>query len=119
MKFAVGVWDALFGEKVEIQSTAEDGSPIRRRVTKKWLEMMQRHGTMGPAVRVHMLHPISGYSVEWWKIGTDVDAKTVSEFQDAAGDIYALTVFESGKPKVGVFRKDLWEQARKDLQRLE
>jgi hypothetical protein len=119
MAFAVGLWDAIFGEKIEINLSAPDGSPINRKVTKKWLEQMEREGKMSrierdsSQVRVHMLHPSSGYSVEVWTVGTDVDAGTVRQYQDEAGDIYAITAFKGGKPRVAVIRKDLWEEGRK------
>lgn len=41
---ALGVWDALFGEKVELE--LPDGS--KRRVTKKWLDKMVREGKARP-----------------------------------------------------------------------
>jgi hypothetical protein len=119
MAFAVGLSDALFGERVEVNLRAPDGSPIKRRVTTKWLEQMERQGRMSrierdsSQVRVHMLHPSSGYSVEVWTVGTDVDAETVRQYQDEGGDIYAITAFKDGKPRVAVIRKDLWEEGRK------
>ncbi len=118
MNFSVGPWDALFGEKVEIHLRGPDGSPIKRTVTKKWLELMERQGSMTrierepSEVRVHMLHPMHGYSVETWTIGVDVDAATVQEFKDAGGDIYAITVFKEGQPRVAVIKKDIWERGR-------
>ncbi len=118
MRFSVGFWDALFGEKAEVEVRAPDGRPVRRKVTKKWLELMQRQGKMmqvqrDPSqVRVHMLHVVHGYSEEWWTIGRDVDADTVRQFQDEAGDLYAITAFEDGEPKVAVLKKEIWERGR-------
>lgn len=116
MRFSVGLWDALFGEKVTCELPAPDGRIIKRQVTKKWLEKMQQAGEVKPIdeplIRVHMLNPY-GNTVEYWIIGKDIDQETVNQFLDAeSGDIYAMTHFEEGVPQKSILKKEAWEKAR-------
>lgn len=48
--FADGLWDSLFGKRIEVELSDADGKPIRRMVTQKWFRRMvaaghlRRHG---------------------------------------------------------------------------
>ena len=117
MKFSLGLWDALFGEKVTCEIPAPDGQIIKRQVTKRWLEKMQNSGEIKPIeealVRVHMLNP-HGNTVEYWTIGKDIDRITTDKFLDPeTGDLYVMTHFEEGELQYSVMKKELWEDARK------
>lgn len=119
MRFNTGFFDSLFGEKVTLEIPGDDGRIIKRTVTKKWLEQMQRQGKMSPVsqpvVRAHVLSP-SGYSVQNWVIGDDIPADTCERFRDSiTGDIYVMSFFEAGTERTQVITKPLWEEARKML----
>ena len=115
MKFSVSFLDFLFGEKVMLDVPTANGQIIKRRVTKRWLEDMRKKGEIKdiPTIRVHMLHP-SGNSIQYWIIGKDIDEVSVSKFKDAeTGDLYAMTHFENGEPKMSIMTKGIWEKTRK------
>jgi len=44
MRFSTGILDALFGEKVELQVPRGDGTTMARKVSKRWIEAMERQG---------------------------------------------------------------------------
>lgn len=120
MKFYVGLWDLFFGEKVTLEVPGDDGDIIKRVVTKKWLEKMQSESkaTRVSTVTVHILDT-TGYSIEEWGIGTDVNAATVDKFRDpGTGNLYALSFYEGGKPKTIVLTKAQWEEAKGQLSSL-
>jgi hypothetical protein len=112
MRFSVGIWDSLFGEKVSLEIPGHDGTIIRRQVTKRWLESMQQGGKMTqiPSVRVHLIHPAGNRDLDW-VIGTDVSQETVDRFRDSeTGDLYAMTYFQAGEPKMTVLKRSFWEK---------
>jgi hypothetical protein len=93
------------------------GKLIKRKVTQKCFEKMKSKGQIKEIkeemVRVHMINPVSGYSTEHWIVGKDVDVETVNKFRDLRkGDLYAMTSFENGQPKISVLKKDFWEEAK-------
>ena len=116
MKFSTGIFDSLFGEKITIELPGSDGQIIKRTVTRKWFEQMQTEGKVRPVaesmVRVHLLGP-GGCTVQHWVVGRDLDLQTCEKFRDPeTGDVYALTVFEQGKPKTYFLEKHLWDEAK-------
>ena len=119
MRFAVSLWDYLFGEKVTIEIPGPENEVIRRKVTKKRFEAMQRQGKMTKlenVVRVHMLHVLRGYTILNWVIGEDIDAERVQKFRDSeSGDIYAMTHYEDGEEQTHLLTKRLWEQSRRKM----
>jgi len=119
MRFSVGLWDSLFGDRVTIEVPSRNGQVIKRQVTKRWLEQIQKEGKAReikePLVRVHMLNPV-GNTTQHWKIGQDIDQAAVDKFRDPeSGDIYAMTSFENGEPQVHLLKRDLWEAARQAM----
>ena len=59
MRFSVGFFDWLFGEKVQIELPGGR----TRTVTQRWLEEMERQGkarnVSNEKVRVHLLRPVA------------------------------------------------------------
>jgi hypothetical protein len=41
MRYSVGLFDTLFGEKITLQGPDEKGNIVKLIVTKKWLEQAQ------------------------------------------------------------------------------
>ncbi len=121
-QFAVGFFDSLFGEKITIELPGPNGAFLKRTVTKKWFEQMQREQKIGevtePAVRAHVLSPL-GYRVQHWVIGRDIDDEQCERFRDPdTGDLYVLTCFEAGEEKQTVLVKQVWEQAKARMDRV-
>lgn len=114
MKFHVGFLDKLFGEKIELEIPDGKGNVIKRTVTKKWYEKMIQEGKISKieeeVVKVHMLHPVDGYNVLHWVVGEDINKDTVDRFSNENGEIYAMTVFDSGEQKVVVVTKEIFDQ---------
>lgn len=64
--------------------------------------------SMIEAVKVHVLDPHGSYSAHW-QVGKQVSAETVAKQRDpATGDLYAVTVYEAGKPRTVVLPKAHW-----------
>jgi len=119
MKFSVDVRDELFGERVEIEVLGP-GGVIKSSVTKKWLDQMQAEGRMSkvaePLIQVHILHSLSGYRVDHWTIGKDLDTATIAKFQDASTQaLYAVTYLEAGEPQTKIMSKSDWEKVKVQL----
>ena len=118
MKMALSLWDYLFGREVTIELPGPDNELIQRKVTKKWIESKQREGNMvkTDVVRVHVLHVISGVTIQHWSIGEDIDAEAVEKFRDSeSGAIYAMVHFENGEEVTHLMAKHLWEDSRRKL----
>ena len=118
MKFSVGFWDSIFGDKILLELPNSDGKIIKRKVSKRWLEKMKSEGQIKDidAIRVHMIDPDKGYTIGHWIIGKDIDEDTVNKFRDKnTGDLYAITYYENGEPKVSVMIKSLWDETKEKM----
>jgi hypothetical protein len=142
MKTAVGLWDALFGERVTIELPLPTGGVKRVEVTKKWLERMEREGKIKPVssstVKVNILDPMGGlcadqfddpadfldaiveprddHRVEYWVVGEQVSEAQHEKFlHPETKELYALTTYEDGKPSTYLVLRPLWEQAREAM----
>ena len=119
MRFAVGLLDYLFGEKVGLEVPTSDGQTRRRTVTRRWLEQMKREGKMqrvdGELVRVHHLG-LHGYEVEHHVIGQDISPDMAQRFRDPqTQDMYAMSFMENGEAKTCFLKRDKWEAAKATL----
>ena len=137
MRFAVGIWDRLFGERITLQ--LHDGTV--RRVSRKWWEEMQRQEKVrevgGEGVTVHILSAgpdLSGIDsphvldeillsqapgplvrTEIWLVGRDVPRETVDQNKDPeTGHLYVLMARREGYDELQPFMvtRSLWEKAR-------
>jgi len=110
MDFSTGVWDSLFGKKVELEIPDGNGGITKRLVTKKWYENMLKEGKLSiiadDTIKVHMLHSIDGYIILEWVIGEDVDRETVMRFTDEQNnELYAMTFLQDGEEKVMIVKE--------------
>jgi len=131
-RFSVGLWDWLFGERVEIQLQTGQS----RSVTKKWIEKMEQSGKMKQIddhlIRVHILDPSAGlnhllsedtvrqghYRQEFWTIGEDISEETVSTFRDSKTDsLYILMARRDGNDDVSpyILKKEIWDEAKRQM----
>lgn len=46
MRFDVGLWDRLFGERVTLEVPTSDGGIVKRRVTRRWVEAAKARGQL-------------------------------------------------------------------------
>ena len=69
MRFAVGLFDHLFGEKVSLEVPTSDGQTRRRTVTRSWLEQMEQEKKMGSSQR----------SVQFWSVSMANKSSIVSD----------------------------------------
>jgi len=120
MSFDTGLFDSLFGEKVTLEVPGHDGRIVRRTVTKKWLEQMQREGKVERLKRglvtVHMLSPVTNYTVEHWSVGEQVSQEHYEKFKDPeSGELYAMTTFREGQPELHLLQKRLWIEAKNNF----
>lgn len=123
MKFSVGIFDDLFGKKVELEIPDKDGNIIKRTVTKKWLEKMQATGKIkinNDVVRVHMSDPMRAdpYIVEW-AVGKDVSQEAVDRYRDKeTGDLYVLIAYVEGERKTMIVTKEYWGNVLKKFEEI-
>jgi hypothetical protein len=119
MRFAIGLVDYVFGEKVTLEVTTSNGRTLQRTVTRRWMEQMERQGKMqdvdGELVRVHHIG-LQGYEVEHRVIGQDVSEDVVKDFRDPqTHDLYAMSFMQNGEPKTYFLNKGKWEAAKAAL----
>lgn len=120
MRFSTGLFDYLFGEKVTVEAPGDGGQIIRRKVTRRWLNKMEQEGKArkveDQVVRVHHL-ATHGYEVEHWVVGRDVSIADVKRFRDhVTQEMYAMSMFEDGEPKMYFLTKEKWQLAKAHLQ---
>ena len=104
MRFATGLLDWIFGERI----TIELPNGQKRTVTKHWLAKMSQQGRAAPitTIQVHtigrapefndmhafdswMLSGGNTYQQETWEIGKDVTAEQAAEYRDTeTGALY-------------------------------
>lgn len=101
MTGAMGFWDALFGEKIEIG--LPDGS--RRRVTKKWFDKMVRQGKARPVSASEVLRSASSAA----------DAQIASLLQSTSehSDDLGTQILLISLHEVGVLM-DVWDRELDD-----
>lgn len=121
MKFSTGLWDSLFGEKVDMEVRQDDGSLRAVRVTKAWLEKMQRDGRMSVAkqpansVHLHICGP-DGLEQATMRVGLDVPEDVFKRLVDpGTGALYGVKVYKGGKPEMTLVTRDLWEKTKKAI----
>ena len=110
----MGLIDSLFGKKVTLNQTGDDGKPIKRLVSEKQLKQWEVEGkvSVSPTIRVHILDPMGSHVADW-QIGTDISQEIVTKTKDPeTGDLYALRVYEAGVPKTSVLPKAHWLKAK-------
>jgi hypothetical protein len=112
----MGIFDKLFGEKVEITFTDENGIERSKKVLKSDLEQWERDGRISEmkAVRTN----ISGIRgrIEEWTIGVHVEKEAVNDFLDeSTGELYVVEAFEKGVPKQTLVHRDTWEKLQREL----
>lgn len=145
MKTTIGLWDALFGERVRVEIPSPIGGIRTVEVTKKWLEKMEGEGKMKPissdTVKVNILDATGGvsfdqfdepedflnalaqpkdpYRIEYWTIGKQVSKQDYEVYCDReTKELFALRKFENGKPCTHFVSRHLWELGRKAMKRL-
>ncbi len=113
----MGILDYLFGKKVEIELTDDDGKTVKRTVAKKELDRLVDKGlaVYGGAVTVHVLDPNEGYYTEEWEVGEDVEPEIVTQFADPARELYVVVAYERGEANYIFAKKEIWEKQREIL----
>jgi hypothetical protein len=123
-QFSVGLIDRLFGKRTTLEIPGGNGKIIKRTVTEKWLETMQKQGKMSivtDIVRAHILDPMAdeGYGVSYWKIGEYISAEQVDTFKDPeTGDIYILVVYEGEGAVTRIIKKEIFEQVFEEFRNI-
>lgn len=106
----MGLLGSLFGKKATIQGHDENGKPFEKEVSEKQFKEWEKDGLISTqeAVKVQVLDPKGSYTAHW-KIDEDIPADVVEKFKNlATNKVYALTVYEAGKPKTSVLPHAKW-----------
>lgn len=120
MTFSIGLWDSLFGKRVTLEIPNSCGQVVKRSVTKKWLECMQREekpvSEETRIVKVHMLDASNGYRLLCWMINDDVEETTANMHRDPdTGDLYAIHYLDEGENRTEILNKHCWDMAYQKL----
>ena len=110
----MGLFDSLFGKKVTLDLTGDDGKRVQRTVAENKLKQWGAEGKLSvfPTIRVHILDPKGSHTADW-QIWRDIPEQVVAMAkQPQTGDLYALTVYEAGVPKTSVLPKAHWLKAK-------
>jgi hypothetical protein len=111
----MGLFDQLFGEKIEIEFTDKTGTKRTRKVLRKNLNKWEREGKLSriDTIRANIAG-LSGVRAEDWIIGEYVTKETVAKFMDrTTGEIYVGEFLEKGDPKQFLMPKEKWEEFKK------
>ena len=132
MKFAINIFDWLFGKKIKI----ELGDGTKRTVTEKWFKKAEDLGLAkkvdSEVIKVHILDPFADlahalnpeiaekgyYRQEYWVVGKDIPSETVMKFKDPInGDLYIIFVKRNDETEISPFamKRELWENAKQEM----
>jgi hypothetical protein len=131
MRFSMGLWDWLFGEKIEME--LPNGQ--RRMVTKRWMKAMEQQGlirSVAPeddTIRVHSIgktpdfgddiHALDEwlgnggktYTIESWTVGVDIPQDQVNKWRDnETGDLYVVYQIVDGKWTFAYCKREVWQR---------
>tara|TARA_B110000238_G_C16062082_1_gene410978 strand:+ start:351 stop:1160 length:810 start_codon:yes stop_codon:yes gene_type:complete len=69
-------------------------------------------------IYAHVLDPNTGYTVEEWVVGVNVDARTVRESSED-GNIFVVVVYESSETNRLCVSRTTWDQARREFEKID
>ncbi len=107
----MGLFKDLFGKKIEITVTDENGVSRTKQVLKSDLEQWERDGkiTKMKTIRVNIAG-LNGVRIEEWTIGTEVQKESIDKFADkSTGELYIGEHYKEGKPIKYFMMKEAWE----------
>ena len=128
MRFSLGFWDWLSGEKIQLD--LGDG----RTVTKRWWLAMQTLGKVRPIplgknmITVHsigrtpefdnpddldkwMINGSKTYQMEAWEIGMEVSESDAAQWKDPeTGDLYVIYQIVDGKWKYAFCTREVFKK---------
>ena len=116
----MAIWDALLGERIDVELTGADGRKRRRRVRAARLDKLRAKGWRVrrlDRVPVHVLDAFQGPSETQWVIGTDVTAEVAEQYTDPeTGALYAVVLYEGAEPRATkVTTRGKWEELRASM----
>lgn len=120
MKYSMGIWDRLFGEKVVLEIPDASGNIIKKKVTSRWFKHMQalEKVSLIPTVCVHILDPlIPEPTTAYYRIGEEITQEQVDKFLDSKTQaIYALIVYSNGEPRMYLVIKPVWDETKRAME---
>lgn len=107
----MGFFKDLFGKKVEITVTDENGISRTKQVLKSDLEQWERDGEISKmkTIRVNIAG-LNGVRIEEWTIGIEAQKESIDKFADkSTGELYVGEHYKEGEPIQHFMMKDAWE----------
>src|SRR5258708_1021311 len=71
--------------------------------------------TVHDGCTVHILDAIHGERTENWIIGNQVPRETYDRLKHSDGDLYVMVYYEKGEPQMNALKKELWDQAARQM----
>lgn len=107
----MGLFNKLFGEKVEVNYTDQNGTNRTKKVSKSDLDQWKSEGKMTELKTVKVnIAGINGVRIEKWTEEVNVPKETIDKFLDnSTGELYVGEYFEKGEKKQVVMKRDQWE----------
>ena len=115
---SVNLWDALFGERVEVRLKTSSGVRVVR-VTRRWLERMEAQGLFGPervGVVAHIIDVDNSTIEEIWTLGEDISDEDHERWLDPETEtVYAMRYLNDGYLVQRFLTKRVWDRAARQL----
>ena len=70
------------------------------------------------SVTAHILDPNTRYSKQTWTVGQHVPHEAVAKLSEN-GNIFVVVVYEAGKPKQMICRRDIWNKTKEQFEGIE
>jgi hypothetical protein len=108
---AMGLFNKVFGKKVEVTLTDKDGISRTKQILKSDLNKWERDGKLSRMKTIKAnVAGLSGVRTEKWTIGIDVPKESVDKYADKlTGELYVGEHNEKGEPIQYLMMKDAWE----------
>ncbi len=107
----MGLFKNLFGKKIEITVTDENGISRAKQVLESDLKQWERDGkiSMMKTIKANVAG-LNGVRIEEWTIGVDVSKESIDKFADkTTGELYVGEHYKKGEPIQYLMMKDAWE----------
>ncbi|OAB45987.1 hypothetical protein [Paenibacillus glacialis] len=118
MKTSVGVWDSLFGKKVELELKNDKGNTVKRKISEKLYNQLLMEDKIEEIVNAVIFNTMNGLLSEViYKIDEEISMESYKKFKNIdTGKIYIIEYYEEGELSSMILTKEKFEETLSEMQ---